>query len=71
MEEKTYVSALRSGKPYSISQLAVRGNDAASLGLRGEKIGEALKELLYAVIDGKADNEREVLLEYLKTTKEV
>ena len=70
-EEKTYVSALRSCKPYSISQLAVRGNDAASLGLRGEKIGAALKELLYAVIDGKADNEREALLEYLKTTKEV
>ena len=70
-EEKTYASALRSGKPYSISQLAVRGNDAASLGLRGEKIGEALKELLYAVIDGKADNEREALIEYLKTTKEV
>ena len=70
-EEALYLSALASGKPYAISQLAVRGNDIASLGVRGEKIGEALKKLLYTVIDGRVENEREALLEYLKTTKEV
>ena len=70
-EEALYLSALASGKPYAISQLAVRGNDIASLGVRGEKIGEALKKLLYTVIDGRMENEREALLEYLKTTKEV
>ena len=70
-EEALYLSALASGKPYAISQLAVRGNDIASLGVRGEKIGEALKKLLYTVIDGRVENEREALLTYLKTTKEV
>ena len=70
-EEALYLSALASGKPYAISQLAVRGNDIASLGVRGEKIGEALKKLLYTVIDGRVENEREALLAYLKTTKEV
>ena len=70
-EEALYLSALASGKPYAISQLAVRGNDIASLGVRGEKIGEALKKLLYTVIDGRVENEREALLEYLKKTKEV
>ena len=70
-EEALYLSALASGKPYAISQLAVRGNDIASLGVRGEKIGEALKKLLYTVIDGRVENERKALLTYLKTTKEV
>ena len=65
-EKDACESALASGTPYAISGLAVRGGDVAALGLRGEAIGEALKTLLYAVIDGKTKNEREALLEYLR-----
>ena len=48
-----------------IKKLAVRGGDIARLGYRGEKIGEALNALLYAVIDGRVENEKTALIEYL------
>ena len=63
--------ALTSGKPYELSALALRGGDVARLGFKGEKIGEALNTLLYAVIDGKVDNEKEALLRYLGEVKSV
>ena len=66
MEEKIYKEALDSGIPYTISGLDVRGGDISSLGLKGERIGEALKSLLYAVINGDVKNERDALLSYIK-----
>ena len=47
---------------FSLRQLAVNGNDMVSLGLSGPAVGEMLRALLDAVIDGQADNTREALL---------
>ncbi len=46
----------------SLQQLAVNGRDMLALGLRGSEIGEALEELLSAVVDGDLPNQRAALL---------
>lgn len=48
------------------NQLAVNGHDMRSLGLEGRKIGEMLKDLLMAVIDGEVENQRDSLLVFAK-----
>lgn len=65
-EAQTCADAVASGIPYTVSQLAIRGGDVSALGFKGEKIGDALKTLLYAVIEGKVDNNKEALLSYLE-----
>lgn len=50
---------------FSLKDLAVNGHDLIKLGFKGKEIGEKLCELLEAVIDGKIENEREVLLQSL------
>lgn len=57
---------LQSGAPYRISDLAVGGDDIASLGYKGKKIGEVLSHLLSLVIEGKISNEKEELLKAIK-----
>lgn len=52
---------------FSLRQLAVNGDDLLALGLQGKAIGEALDFLLEQVMDGKAVNEKEALLQ--KITK--
>lgn len=47
-----------------VTDLAVRGNDLAALGLQGEQIGEGLRMLLEAVVTEKCPNEKIYLLEY-------
>ena len=47
---------------FSLRQLAVNGDDMVSLGLSGPAVGEMLRALLDAVIDGQADNTRDALL---------
>lgn len=51
---------------YKISQLAVNGNDIASLGIYGKDIGDMLEKLLMAVISDKVNNEYYELMEYSK-----
>lgn len=70
-EEEILALALASGRPYTISQLDIRGNDLTSLGLKGEGIGEALETLLYAVINGEVDNEKTALIGYIAKTVRV
>lgn len=48
---------------YSLKQLAVTGTDLLQLGMKGPEIGQTLDGLLNAVIDGKAENTRENLLD--------
>ncbi len=55
---------LNSQQCFSLKDLAVNGNDLAELGLKGKEIGSALKLLLEAVIDSKAENSKESLIEY-------
>ena len=64
-EREVLALALECGIPYRISELAVRGTDLLALGIKGERIGEALNELLYAVIDCRVENEKSSLICYL------
>ncbi len=59
-------SVLDSGECYSLSMLAVNGNDIASLGFSKSEIGEVLEELLDKVISRRLDNKKEVLIEAAK-----
>lgn len=52
---------------FSLKHLAVNGNDMKALGFEGKEIGEKLELLLEAVIDGKVENEKGELTEYLKS----
>ena len=51
----------------SLARLAVNGNDLISIGMKpGKEIGEMLNHLLDRVIRGKLENDRDVLLTYVK-----
>lgn len=50
----------------TLADLTVNGNDAMSLGLSGRQIGQALNQLLAEIIDGKLENQREILLKKLE-----
>lgn len=47
---------------YSLSQLAVNGQDMAKAGLRGPQIGQALNRLLLQVVQNELPNERDALM---------
>ena len=55
---------------FSLRQLAVNGDDMVSLGLSGPAVGEMLRALLDAVIDGQADNTRDALLLHARARME-
>ena len=53
----------------SISDLAVNGRDLMEIGIpEGKKIGEVLKRLLNLVLENPELNNKEILLEHVKTT---
>lgn len=60
-----YASLIERDPVYTITRLDIRGDDIAALGVRGSAIGEKLRELLFAVIDGKCENNKEALIAYL------
>ena len=47
---------------FSLKDLAVNGDDMLARGLRYKSVGDALRALLEAVMDGRVPNEREALL---------
>ena len=49
---------------FSLKDLAVKGNDLLTLGLRGRAVGAALQACLDAVIDEVVPNNRAALLAY-------
>ncbi len=49
---------------FSLKAMAINGNDLISLGLRGKEIGDTLKMLLEAVVEGKAENTKASLTEF-------
>ena len=57
--------ALECGVPYTLGGLDIRGTDLIAIGIKGEKVGEALHSLLTAVIDGKVENEKGKLILHL------
>lgn len=54
--------SVSSGKPYRLSDLAIRGDELCALGARGKRIGETLSTLLLAVISDECENEHDALL---------
>lgn len=62
--------ALECEKPYMVSGLAIRGGDLTSLGIKGERVGETLNALLFAVIDGCVENDKASLISYLERMME-
>lgn len=58
---------IASGQAYSISALAISGNDLLDLGISGKAIGDMLYRVLNAVIDGEIDNNKNDILEYVKS----
>lgn len=50
---------------FALKDLCVNGHDMMARGLEGRAIGDALRYLLEAVIDGAVSNERDELLAYL------
>ena len=55
-----------SGECYMLSQLAVNGGDLVEAGFKGAEIGEKLQELLMLVIEGKLENDKNILLKGLE-----
>jgi tRNA nucleotidyltransferase (CCA-adding enzyme) len=55
--------------PLTLRALKITGEDLASLGYRGERIGEMLKSLLDAVAHGRLENERDALLKVAKSAE--
>ncbi len=63
-----YRAVLEAGSCVTIKDLAVNGHDLMELGVvNGRAIGTALKGLLKAVLEDPKLNEKEVLLDYVKT----
>lgn len=50
----------------SLRDLAIKGNDLKDLGYEGKEIGDALKNMLDAVIDGVVKNEKDELIQFLE-----
>jgi len=51
---------------FSLKDLAVKGNNCIALGLHGKEIGGALNRLLALVSEGVLENDRDVLLSFLR-----
>ena len=67
-ERMTALENLLAEQPcFTLKDLAVDGHDLTAAGLRGPAVGEALRTLLDAVMDGRLPNDREALLASLKS----
>ena len=55
--------AVDAGVPYLISHLKISGDSLTALGYSGRRIGEVLRRLLDAVIDGELENDEKALVE--------
>ena len=65
--EQTARRILKERDCFSLKELAVNGGDIIGAGVeRGRQVGEALEFLLNAVIEGKTENEKDGLIDFLK-----
>ncbi len=51
---------------FSVKDLKINGNDLIDLGFKGKQIGEKLTLCLDAVIEGKVENDRQKLINFIK-----
>lgn len=59
---------IKNGECFSLSQLAVNGNDLIEAGFAGDaRLGAILKSLLKAVIEGKCENTKTALMKLAET----
>lgn len=63
--KKTAEKLIAGNMPMSVSDLALSGRRLIALGYSGTETGEAKKRLLEAVIEGKAENTEESLMNFL------
>jgi len=54
---------------FSLSQLAVNGNDLIERGFKGAEIGRVLQDLLEKVISGEVPNDKQALLEIVEKAR--
>ena len=65
-ERMAALDALLAEKPcFSLKDLAINGNDLKSFGLKGPAVGDALQQLLEAVMDGRVPNEKRSLNDFV------
>jgi tRNA nucleotidyltransferase (CCA-adding enzyme) len=65
--QKLWDEIIENNEAFMISDLAVNGDDVLALGIpRGVMVGKILRSLMEAVIEEKIDNDREILLEYIR-----
>ena len=64
-----FFALIAENPPYKITDLAINGKDLEGLGFFGKEVGELLKSLLTAVIDGELQNEKGTLLSFIKRQK--
>ena len=65
-ERMNALDALLAERPcFTLKDLAVNGNDLKAFGLKGPALGEALRQLLEAVMDGRVPNEKDQLNDYV------
>lgn len=65
--EETFEEIIKAQECFSLKDLAVNGRDLIHLGVtKGEEIGKTLNTLLALVIDGKIENEKQILLDKSK-----
>ncbi len=66
-EHKRALAEILNGSlPYTVAELMIDGKDILEHGIRGERVGRVLSELLELVMNRKLKNEREELIAYLK-----
>lgn len=64
--ENIRASVLEKGACFCVRDLAISGRDLLQCGMpEGKQIGSTLQMLVEAVIDGKVENQREALLQYI------
>lgn len=63
---REFARILAAGECCRLSALAVKGGDIAGIGYGGPKIGMVLNRCLDAVVEGRLDNRRQDILDYIK-----
>lgn len=63
--KENYDIIKREHQAYSLKDLAIGGNILFEYGYRGEEIGNKLNQILDLVIDGKIENNKESIINYL------